>query len=1212
LNSDLLLADLKKQVVALEDDLRERAAEPEFDGGLRNEYAAARTADRTASAYETWLEGQITQAAAAWVLGTVFLRFVEDNRLIELPYLSGPGGWGDVAVDRQQEHYGKHPHDTDRHWILEGFNDMSAASPVVAGLFDKAHNPMHRITPSAQAAKSLVQFWRRKGEDGHILHDFTSDTWDTRFLGDLYQDLSEAARKTYALLQTPDFVEEFILDLTLTPALDEFGLEPDYPLWKERPDFEGRDRKGLRLIDPTCGSGHFLLGAFHRLLEQWEAHAPGEDRWELIRRTLHSVHGVDKNPFAVAIARFRLLVAALKAADETSLSGVQFQINIAVGDSLLHGRGANQVQRTLLDDDAHVYVTEDIYEDKFRQVDLLGVGSYHVVVGNPPYITVKDKQENESYRKAYPEVCKGKYALSVPFAQRFFQLGVNGHHTRAGSGYIGQITANSFMKREFGSKLIEDYFHQKVDLTHVIDTSGAHIPGHGTPTVILIGRRSAQRGHDVRVVQGIQGEPSQPDDPAKGLVWTAITDQVKKPGSESQWVSCADLPRDRIAKHPWSLGGGGADELLRAISGSIKLEEKLNRPIGFASFPGQDDAFFVSTPWLARHEVSFPLRRPLVIGEVVRDWSEHLIEDALIPVSETNQPLEFQPSANWGRHLWSLRSILNSTTDFDGQKRGNQDVKWWTWYRWIPERYATPLSITFAEVATHNHFVLDRGGNVFNRSAPVIKLPEDSTENDHLELLGILNSSTACFWLRQRCGGKGGSGIGRGIQPEAWMERFNFNSSNISKYPLPEDLPLDLSQRLDARARALTMTDPSTVIEINVPNRKALEEARVENTAIRQQMVALQEELDWQVYGLYGLLDEVEIESLTVEPDLIPQVKIGERAFEIVLARKMNAGEIKTEWFKRHGSKPITEIPSHWPAEYRELVQRRIDCIESRRDIALIERPEHKRRWSTARWIDKEQEALRSWLLDACERRDLWLSEDHNGVEQPQPQTINRLADRLRTDPAVVQVAGLLARTDTDLTKVLADIIKTQHVPYLAAMRYKDSGLAKRKLWGKVWDLQRNEDRTGERDPDISVPPKYAPGDFLKSEYWRQRGKLDVPKERFISYPGASPDSDDSLLIGWAGWDHREQAHALTMLALTRIEEDNWTAEQITPLLAGLDEQLFWVEQWHSEVDPSTGESPVQTYSDFLDDMMRQFKLNRDDLKAWRPAAKTRRKAKNQ
>ena len=37
----------------------------------------------------------------------------------------------------------------------------------------------------------------------------------------------------------------------------------------------------------------------------------------------------------------------------------------------------------------------------------------------------------------------------------------------------------------------------------------------------------------------------------------------------------------------------------------------------------------------------------------------------------------------------------------------------------------------------------------------------------------------------------------------------------------------------------------------------------------------------------------------------------------------------------------------------------------------------------------------------------------------------------------------------------------------------------------------------------IPVPPKYTSADFLKSTYWKLRGKLDVPKERWICYPGA-------------------------------------------------------------------------------------------------------------
>lgn len=61
---------------------------------------------------------------------------------------------------------------------------------------------------------------------------------------------------------------------------------------------------------------------------------------------------------------------------------------------------------------------------------------------------------------------------------------------------------------------------------------------------------------------------------------------------------------------------------------------------------------------------------------------------------------------------------------------------------------------------------------------------------------------------------------------------------------------------------------------------------------------------------------------------------------------------------------------------------------------------------------------------------------------------------------------------------------------------------------------------------DVPVPPEYGKADFLRDSYWTQRGKHGVPKERFISYPAVSRDGDGSLLLGWAGWDHREQAQA--------------------------------------------------------------------------------------
>jgi hypothetical protein len=371
-------------------------------------------------------------------------------------------------------------------------------------------------------------------------------------------------------------------------------------------------------------------------------------------------------------------------------------------------------------------------------------------------------------------------------------------------------------------------------------------------------------------------------------------------------------------------------------------------------------------------------------------------------------------------------------------------------------------------------------------------------------------------------------------------------------------------------------------------------------------MIALQEELDWEVYRLYGLITDEEAAGLRMPEDAVPEIALGERAFEIVLARQAAAGEADTEWFKRHRSTPIVEIPAHWPVAYREVVQRRIDLIGRRRDIALIERPECKRRWSIDPWEKREREALKSWLLDRCEDRDLWY-ESGEEFDTPVPQTINQLADRLAGNADFVSVARLYAGRDVSLAAVLAEILETEHVPYLPQLRYKDSGLRKRAQWERVWAMQRQEDETGER-LEIPIPPKYAQADFLKQPYWRNRGKLDVAKERFISYPFANPDGDPALLLGWAGWDHADQATALAQLIAVREKRDNWGRDRILPLVAGLSEVMPWVRQWHSEPD-ETGHIAALELSQALDKVQSRYDITIDEQRSWRAPKATRKKA---
>src|SRR5207302_11066901 len=126
---------------------------------------------------------------------------------------------------------------------------------------------------------------------------------------------------------------------------------------------------------------------------------------------------------------------------------------------------------------------------------------------------------------------------------------------------------------------------------------------------------------------------------------------------------------------------------------------------------------------------------------------------------------------------------------------------------------------------------------LYIRSAPVIRLPEESTENEHLALLGLLNSSTACFWLKQvshaKTGADNSSGGGNRWSPEPWFKFFEFTGTALQDYQLPTALPVDRGRLLDALARKAETYTPSAVTERTTPTQESLIEARAASGLIR-------------------------------------------------------------------------------------------------------------------------------------------------------------------------------------------------------------------------------------------------------------------------------------------------------------------------------------------------------------------------------------------
>jgi hypothetical protein len=1250
--------ELQVQVAALEADMGTwLEQEPSFAEPLKERYQTAFKSKRTAATFNTWAEQEITQAAVAWVLATVFIRFLEDNGLIPDPILSGPPERLRLAQDALSHHFLQHPGHAERDYVLHHFTALRQY-PALSELLGP-HNALHKLHPSSDALKGLIAFWRQiDPASGDIRHDFRDAELSTRFLGDLYQYLSESARKTYALLQTPDFIEEFILDRTLTPALREFGL------------------KTVRMIDPTCGSGHFLLGAFRRLFALWVKEVPTTR--EAAVKALAAVHGVDLNPFAVAISRFRLIIEACHACGITRLADApDFEIHVATGDALLHGRRFRKLESDV--GAQRAFDTEEIFRDELKHhydvedIDALHriLGQqYHAVVGNPPYIAVEDKAIRAAYKMRY-ESCHGRWVLTVPFMERFFELAIKGDcNQHQPAGFIGQITGNNFMKREFGKKLVEQFF-PKWDITHIIDTDKAHIPGHATGTIILFGRNQPPCGSTIRAVMGIKKQEPTPEVSKFGLVWLAILEQTDIPGSQSEWISVAEAPRENFHRHPWSIGGGGAAELKEQIE--ICCDDSVAQwvsEIGISAVTGEDDLYiFPNRTDLLRSRIENT--KTIVTGDLVRDWQMDILPESVWLYDESFRLLSLTIMPQTARLLWPYRSSISRRKRF-GTPMIERGMTWYEWQELYKAKLETPLTITWGEVTTHNHFILDRGGKVFKNTAPVMKLKAGKHESDHLRLLGALNSAATCFWLRQVCHDKGGGGIGGGIASEAWEHRFAFNSTQIATLPLPSSLPQELPTAIVQTSTILQVQSPAAALASwgepgSEDLRACLARARDAWHRQRRQLIAWQEELDWQIYEAFGLIEAVDQVSLPegAAQDTIPPegIQLGERAFEIVLARRRAAGEVQTTWFERHGSTPLTELPPHWPAAYRGLVERRIDRIESDPNIRLIEQPEYKRRWNTEPWDVQLKKACEAWLLArletyACdsERMDgaeatAALRASWTAGQSPTLFTLAQLVAVAETDAALKEVMEVYTGTAAfDLNRQVKDLLEEASVPYLPIQRYRESGLRKRRDWERVWDLQRREDaieteimarlepeaqkladavlakqadasaeerqqvlerarqrieaelqrevkeRQAQEIGPVPVPPKYVAADFRRPACWKLRDKLDVPKERWVFYPGLETPAAPSPLYAWAGWNSLQQAQALSALYVQRKQGDGWATAQLTPILAGLLELVPWLQQWHNEFNEDYGMKLGDHFAEFVADECRELGLTMTEL----------------
>ncbi len=270
-------------------------------------------------------------------------------------------------------------------------------------------------------------------------------------------------RKAGGVYYTPTYIVDYIVKNTVGKLCD--GKTP-------------RQISSFRILDPACGSGSFLLGAYQYLLDyhrDWyqkdgpqkhtkEIYLGYGGQWYLTtqekkRILLNNIYGVDIDPQAVEVTKLSLLLKVLEGENQDTL-GRQLKLfkeralpdlgsNIKCGNSLIGPDFYQGKQMSLLDQEETYRVNPFDWEKEFREI--MYRGGFDAVIGNPPYIRIQTMKEwapveVELYKQNYTAASKGNYDIYVVFVERGVGL-LNK------DGRLGFILPHKFFNAQYGQPL---------------------------------------------------------------------------------------------------------------------------------------------------------------------------------------------------------------------------------------------------------------------------------------------------------------------------------------------------------------------------------------------------------------------------------------------------------------------------------------------------------------------------------------------------------------------------------------------------------------------------------------------------------------------------------------------------------------------------------------------------------------------------------------
>lgn len=668
-------------------------------------------------------------------------------------------------------------------------------------------------------------------------------------------------RKAGGVYYTPTYIVDYIVENTVGKLLDEYergsGSEKSMPVSpklapgsspaiakvaEDRSKTSYRDpaKLSLRILDPACGSGSFLIVAYQHLLDWYlkkytegnpEKFSKGKvpkirrgssGDWKLTinerkRILLDHIYGVDIDSQAVEVTKLSLLLKVLEGENEETMQGQLFHEralpdlgqNIKCGNSLIGSDFYKDMQQDdLFDDEEMIRVNAFDWEKEFPEVfnhketKLQSNSGFDAVIGNPPY--VRQETLGEKF-KAYAQSHYKTFAGTADLYTYFIEKGVS---LLRESGYFSYIVANKWMRANYGKPLRTWLKQQCID--EITDFGDLPVFENATTYPCIIRINKAKPNSEFIVAN------------IATLDFANLNEHVKE-------ISYP-LKKTSLDDNGWALVNQENQNLLEKLrKAGTPLGEYVKGEIYYGIKTGLNEAFVIDCETrnrLVKEDAkSAEVIKPFLMGKEIKRY-QHITNDKyliLFPKSWTD--LNRGTEKPWDYISKKFPAIAKHLISFEekAKARYDQGDYWWELRECKYYSEFEKKKIMYAEIAQKGQFIYDSSNFYSDTTSYIIPL-------DSLYLIGIMNSKAFTYLFSN-------------ISSEIRGGYFRWKRQYVSQIPIPCPPKPDTITPLVSKILDLH----KKLSEANVPGTK---------TMLQRQIEVTDKEIDRLVYELYGLTNE--------------------------------------------------------------------------------------------------------------------------------------------------------------------------------------------------------------------------------------------------------------------------------------------------------------------------------------------------------------------